>query len=143
MKHPPIATPAQALREVALQFPNAQEGIACEGTSLEKRTIKAKNKAFLFLGSANAMLKLRDSLAEANALAALEPTRYKVGAHGWVTITFGDAESLPMERIIHWIDESYHLIAQRASAKSEPSAGKAKSKKKIGPKKNKLRNAGP
>ena len=82
--------PAQALRISAMQYPEAQERIACEGTSLEKRTIKARSKAFLFLGAADAMLKLRESLAEATDLASQEPSRYKVGAHGWVTVTFGN-----------------------------------------------------
>ena len=59
----------QALRSLALRYPGAQEGIACNGNSLEKRTIKAGGKAFLFLGPRDAMLKLRDSLPEATRLA--------------------------------------------------------------------------
>lgn len=110
----------QTLRTAALQFPEAQEGIACAGTSLEKRTINARNKAFLFLGVADAMLKLRDSLAEANDLAAKEPGRYKVGAHGWVNIAFGEAQSLPVDVLVRWVEESYRLLAPKPLAAMLP-----------------------
>jgi hypothetical protein len=102
----------QALRRIALGYPEAQEGIACEGTPVEKRTIKARNKAFLFLGVDNAMVKLGESLAEATALATKERHHYKVGAHGWVTATFGD-EPPPPGLLERWIDESYRLLAPK------------------------------
>src|SRR5688572_15785556 len=96
MKRPMQASTdvSRALRSAALRFPEAEEGIACEGTALEKRTIKARNKAFLFLGATDAMLKLHDSVAEATKLASKQPDRYKVGAHGWVTVSFRNGESL-------------------------------------------------
>jgi hypothetical protein len=72
-----------------------------------------RKKAFLFLGAADAMMKLSDSLDEANELADAEPERYKAGAHGWVTVAFGDAETLPMDRLLKWLDESYRLLAPK------------------------------
>jgi hypothetical protein len=102
-----------ALRSAALGYPEVQEGLACAGTSAEKRTIKVKNKAFLFLGTADVMFKLRESLAEAAELAAKEPDRYKVGAHGWVTVTIGNGKSLSEKRVAKWIDESYRLLAPK------------------------------
>ena len=99
----------QALRNLALKYPGTEEGVACEGTSLEKRTIKAGGKAFLFLGPRDAMLKLRDSLPEATRLASKEPGRYKVGGSGWVTVTL--AEPVPLDVLKRWIDESYRLLA--------------------------------
>jgi hypothetical protein len=98
---------------LALRYPKAEEGIACAGTALEKRTVKARSKAFLFLGTADAMVKLGDSLAEAARLAATEPDRYKVGTHGWVTVTFGGEESPPLDLLERWIDESYRLLAPK------------------------------
>ena len=61
MKRPPHGgqAPTETLRRVALRYPEAEEGVACEGTAAEKRTIKARGKAFLFLGATGAMLKLR------------------------------------------------------------------------------------
>jgi hypothetical protein len=103
----------QALRRLALQYPEAQEGIACAGTPAEKSTVKVRNKAFLFLGPADMMVKLRDSVAEAAELAAKEPGRYKVGAPGWVTVKFGDGETPPLDLLAKWIDESYRLLAPK------------------------------
>src|SRR5262245_60560616 len=78
-----------SLREIAMSLSDTEEGIACAGTSLEKRTIKVGGKAFLFLGAKDAMFKLTASLAEATRLAKQFPATCKVGAHGWTTLTFG------------------------------------------------------
>lgn len=110
---PKDGQPADFLRQVAMQYPEAEEGLACAGTALEKRTIKVRKKAFLFLGTTNAMVKLGDSLTRAAELTTVEPNRFTVGAHGWVTITFGDAESLPFDLLVEWIDESYRLLAPK------------------------------
>src|SRR5687767_2956896 len=78
-----VSAPIRALRRAALRHPDVHEGISCEGTSLEKRTVKTHNKAFVFLGMADVMVKLKASLFEATRLAKTEPDRYKAGAHGW------------------------------------------------------------
>jgi predicted DNA-binding protein (MmcQ/YjbR family) len=106
----------RSLREAALKFPGTEEGVACEGTALEKRTVKVRGKAFLFLGPKDLMLKLVTSLDEVNAMAANEPARYKVGAHGWVTITHDDVATLPHAVIVNWIQESYRLAAPKKLA---------------------------
>lgn len=102
------------LLTAALSLPDTEEGIACAGTSLEKRTIKVHKKAFLFLSAKDAMLKLSDSLAAAEELAEAEPERYKVGAHAWTTIMFGDGKSLPSAQLVKWVQESYSLFAPKA-----------------------------
>ena len=99
-----------ALRTLALRYPGVEEGVACEGTKLEKRTLKVGKKAFLFLGPADAMLKLRSSVGEAARLAAKEPDRFKIGANGWATIRFG-GEVIPLALLKKWVDESYRLFA--------------------------------
>ena len=101
----------QKLLAAALALPGTEAGIACAGTSLEKRTIKVSKKAFLFLSAKDAMLKLSDSLAAAKQLAEAEPERYKVGAHGWITITFGDGKALVNAQLVSWVKESYGLFA--------------------------------
>lgn len=113
-------SPTQFLRDAALRYPEAQEGIACADTTAEKRTIKVRNKAFVFLGVADAMLKLHASLAEAAQLAAQKPDCFRVGAHGWVTVTFGNAEVLPVDRWVRWVDESYRLLAPKQLARLLP-----------------------
>ena len=118
-----------ALRDFALRYPEAEEGIACAGTAAEKRTVKARNKAFLFLGLTEAMLKLDDSLPEATALAAKHPTGCKVGAHGWVTVKLGD-DAVPLEVLEKWIDESYRLLAPKQLVGLLPAGNAAKPGKK-------------
>jgi hypothetical protein len=114
-----------ALRTLALRYPEAEEGVACEGTTLEKRTIKARTTVFVFLGAADMMVKLRASFGEATAIASAEPDRCKVGANGWVTVKFGDGWVAPAGMLARWIDESYRLLAHRdlvaALPASEPS----------------------
>jgi len=100
----------------ALRLPGAAEDIACAGTSLECRTITAGGKTFLFLPKTEIRLKLRDSLPEAEALAAAEPETYRVGAHGWVTIRLSIAEAAAdpaLDRLERWLVESFRLIAPR------------------------------
>ena len=107
-------TLAAALRAAALRYPETTEGVACEGTAIEKRTIKVRNKAFLFLGKGDVMLKLRDSAEEAAKLATEQPGRFKLGANGWATAKFSPEEPPPVELLTRWIDESYRLLAPKA-----------------------------
>ena len=58
-------------------------------------------------------LKLCQSQSEAMQLAANEPGRYKVGTHGWTTISFSDSEPPPIDLMKRWIDESYRAIADK------------------------------
>lgn len=117
MTEPALARPktaltpfGQTLRTWALRHPDVGEGVACEGTAIEKRTLKTNNKAFLFLGTADAMLKLRESVPEAKKLAARKPEQYRAGATGWVTTKFGVTEP-PVATMKKWIDESYRTVA--------------------------------
>ena len=102
-----------ALRRIALRYPEVEEGIACKGTALECATFKARTKAFLFVGQSEARVKLHESLTEAAALAAQEPGLYQVGGHGWVKVTF-DGKSFPLDVMERWIDESYRLLAPKS-----------------------------
>jgi hypothetical protein len=68
-----VNDPYSVLRSLALSCPKTKEGIACAGTALEKRTIKVRGKAFLFLGGKDATLKLADSLPQATQLARQQP----------------------------------------------------------------------
>ena len=104
----------QGLRVHAMRHPGVQEGVACEGTSVERRTVKVQGKAFLFLGVADLRLKLGGLLAEATALASKTPDRVKVGAHGRVTVIAGGDGIPPRDLLERWVDESYALATGEA-----------------------------
>ena len=109
-------TSAESLRKVALLLDDVSEGVACEGTALERRTVKIGTKAFVFIGANEAMLKLEDSLAEANDLAAKEPEHCRVGSGGWVKISIGKKESPTQDVVTRWLGESYRLASSAKAA---------------------------
>jgi hypothetical protein len=113
---PAAKGPMQALRKAALRYPGTEEGVACEGTPIESRTVKARNKAFLFLTFGHARLKLRESLPEAIKLAQKKPAQFQVGSGGWVKATFSADGSTPIDVLERWIGESYRLMAGPAVA---------------------------
>ena len=100
-----------ALRKFALRLQGVEEGVACEGTPLEARTIKVRRKAFLFLRAKEARLKLGASLKDAAKRASKEPDRYVVGANGWVLLRFDDATD-PLDVFTRWVAESHALFAK-------------------------------
>jgi hypothetical protein len=102
-----------ALRKIALGYPEAEEGIACRGTAVECATVMVGKKAFLFLGKKEFRLKLGDSLDEAAKLAAKHPDVYKVGAKGWTSIAVSGIQSAPKGLLERWIGESYRLLAPK------------------------------
>ena len=107
MARAPSASKAEieSLRRFAMGLPGAEESVACAGTVIEKRTVKAGGKAFLFLGSKDLMLKLGASLAEARKLAKSEP-----GKGGWVSIRFESGMPLPAARLRAWVAESHAIL---------------------------------
>jgi len=113
----------QALRTLALRYPEAEEGVACKGTALESVTVAARKKAFLFLRATEIRLKLGESLAEATKLAAKERERCKAGAGGWVVVTVKDGQSPPPGVLERWIDESYRLLAPKQLVAMLPERG--------------------
>lgn len=117
-----VQTTMEALNQFALQLPETDVGVACAGTALEARTVKRKNKAFLFLRATEARLKLSASLEEAVARASREPTRYTVGAHGWVLVQI-DGKSAPLDVLKRWVEESHCLVGgangKKAAANSK------------------------
>jgi hypothetical protein len=42
-----------------------------------------------------------------------EPTHYGLGRSGWVTATFGPRDSVPLDVLESWIDESYRAVAPK------------------------------
>src|SRR5262245_43774043 len=121
---PPASKHSLALREVALRHADVVEGVACEGTVIEKRTLKVDGKAFLFLGPGDAMLKLAESAAEAARLSQDEPGRYRIGSGGWTKITFGPDAPPDLAVLARWIAESYRQYAGADAATASKGAAR-------------------
>jgi hypothetical protein len=136
----------QAMRAMALRYPEAEEGIACKGTALECSAFKAQNKTFLFMGTAELTLNLQGSLPEADGLAAKEPSRYSAAPIGWVTVRFSPDGSPPLELLEKWIDESYRLLAPKRlvallPGEASPAGDSTKAAATKVPKKQKRKNS--
>jgi predicted DNA-binding protein (MmcQ/YjbR family) len=112
----------ETLLKFALKYPETERGIACEGTTAEKTTVKVGKKAFMFLRPKDLMIKLNTSIAEANSLALKEKGALKVGSNGWVTVMLDNKKLLPPSLLEKWIDESYRLIVLGDKSKTKEKA---------------------
>ena len=101
--------PVQVLGSIALKFAQVEKGVACAGTSAERATFKANKKAFLFLGTGDALVKLKESVPQARKVPGC-----KVGASGWTKVVWGPDGSPPVDLLERWIEESYRLMASAA-----------------------------
>lgn len=100
--------PWQVLRSAALAFPEAWEDFPWG-----EPVVKVAQKVFVFLGAhdveATCGVKLTDSLDHARSLAAVTPTGYGLGKHGWVSIRLDG--TIPVDVLLDWVDESYRAVA--------------------------------
>ena len=101
----------EALTAIALRLPDVQEHVDNKGTPEESREFKTKTKTFLVLGKTAFRLKLRESLDEAEKIAATSPDRYAIDADGWIQVTFDDKPP-PIPTLRHWIGESHRVCSQ-------------------------------
>src|SRR5262249_18432872 len=98
------------LRRVALSYPSTSEHFPWA-----HRTIKVRDKAFVFMASEGGQFsftaKLPDSRDGALMLAFVEPTGYGLGKGGWVTATFDKGQAPPVDMLTGWLDESFRAVA--------------------------------
>jgi predicted DNA-binding protein (MmcQ/YjbR family) len=108
----PIQAADAVLRDFALTFPQATEHFPWG-----ERAIKVKGKVFVFLsqhdGKFHVSLKLPVSGPFALTMPFAEPTGYGLGKSGWVTATFNPGDTIPVELLQEWIDESYRAVAPK------------------------------
>lgn len=106
--------PTEPMRIKASLYPGVDEGTACTQSSF-----KANKKGFLYIGEQGgrykAMFKLKDSMLEADDLAAQTPADYHVGKTGWVTARFTAEAPMPQQLWEKWLDESYELCFVKKS----------------------------
>ncbi|MEM7202255.1 MAG: MmcQ/YjbR family DNA-binding protein [Planctomycetota bacterium] len=106
---PRETAPMLALRKFANGLPEAEEGTSCVN-----RAFRARNKAYAYLGIKGdrykLMLKLVDSLAQAEALQDEDPDTWRVGKGGWTTVWLPLEERAPKGLLESWIEESYRAL---------------------------------
>jgi predicted DNA-binding protein (MmcQ/YjbR family) len=111
---PKKTSPAAALRAFALALPGAHEDFPWG-----ERVAKVGARVFVFLGKSaekdghSLAMKLPDSAADALDLPFAEPTGYGLGKAGWVTASFEPGDSIPLDLLTLWIEESYRAIAPK------------------------------
>lgn len=107
-----MSDPTEAIRLQASQYPNVDEGTSCTQSSF-----KTGGTAFLFIGEQGgrykAMFKLKNSKADALALAKKEPKNFQAGSGLWVTARFSTEDPLPKRLWRKWLDESYALSQKK------------------------------
>lgn len=107
------------LRAHALGFPETTEDFPWGHSAF-----KVRGKTFVFMGGDEGRLslsvKLPHSREFALALPYTEPTHYGLGKSGWVSAAFEQPEAVEMDRLRHWIAESYRAIAPKKLAALVP-----------------------
>ena len=108
--------PTNEICDKALTYNDVETGTSCNQTFFKAK--KAKTK-FLFIGPGakgigyKAMLKLDDSISQAQKLAIKEPDRYQSPAKaGWVTVRFTNENPIPKAIWEKWLDESYKITTK-------------------------------
>lgn len=86
--------------------------------------LKVKKKTFLFLNLEDDRLSLSTKLPVSRDFALVfdwtEPTGYGLGRAGWVSSAFGPGESIDLDLLERWINESYRAVAPKTLAARVP-----------------------
>lgn len=98
-----------------------------------ERVFKVKKKVFVFLGHASEVgerLGLSVKLPT-SAEAALEsgfgaPTGYGLGKSGWVSLGWEHGDTVPVEQVEAWIQESYDAIRKGPARSGRAARGAAR-----------------
>lgn len=115
----------KSLRAHALMHPGAWEDEPWEGDHV----VKVGKKIFVFLGGDGPDLsvgvKLPRSLLFARAQKFVTKMGYGMDKSGWVIARFSAGESVPVDLLRGWVDESYEAVAatalrKRGAARASP-----------------------
>jgi predicted DNA-binding protein (MmcQ/YjbR family) len=129
-------------------------GLGYPGTHLKSpwpghMDLAVKDKTFAYLSVEGEPFSISCKLPRSNAAALMlpftKPTEYGLGKSGWVTAAFAEGETLPIDMLKEWIDESYRaqapkkLVAAVGAARSDgeskpkPKTTAAKAKRRAAP----------
>ncbi len=112
--------PTEAMRKKAAALAGASEGQSCNQSSF-----KVAQASFFFVGPGakgqgfKAMFKLKDSIVQAQQLAARDPDRVQTGSTAWGTARFTAEEPMAKALWEKWLKESY-AISRTSGAKKKP-----------------------
>jgi predicted DNA-binding protein (MmcQ/YjbR family) len=113
----------ERLREFGLRYPGAHTKSPWPG----HLDLAVNDKTFAYLSIAGEppkiSCKLPRSADAALGLPFTTPTAYGLGKSGWVTATFPDDASVPVEMLEEWIDESYRAQAPKRLSAKAPAHG--------------------
>ncbi len=106
---------SEKLREFALSLPEAYEDFPWG-----ERVIKVNKKIFVFMGlveKTESKLRLGVKLLfcgeQALKQSFTEPSGYGLGKHGWVNAQISPDDTVELDLLMFWIEESYRAIAPK------------------------------
>src|SRR5436190_63139 len=101
------------LRDFGLAYPGAHLKSPWPG----HKDLAVKDKTFAYLSIEGEPFgiscKLPRSAPDALMLPFTKPTGYGLGKSGWVSASFADGDSIPVDMLKEWIDESYRSQAPK------------------------------
>ena len=105
----------EELRDFALTLPDAYEDHPWGGS-----VIKVNKKIFVSFGLPENLdrrlfvgVKLPRTGVYALDMPFVRPSGYGLGQHGWVNVELRPEDSLPVDLLIEWIEESYRAVAPK------------------------------
>jgi len=108
---------ADELRKLGLRYPGAHIKSPWPGHA----DLAVNDKTFAYLSASgepfSISCKLPQSHEVALGLPGAVPTAYGLGRSGWVSLTPGPKDDLPLEMFTAWIDESYRAQAPKKLVK--------------------------
>src|SRR5262249_45789303 len=119
----PLKHAESALRKLALSYPESREEFPWGHSAF-----KVKGKVFLFMNLENGVLSLSVKLPVSGQYALTlpfaSPTGYGLGKSGWVSARFEKKETVPLEMLSEWVEESFRAVApKRVLSAWEESSG--------------------
>ena len=121
-------------------------GLALPGAHLKSpwpghKDLAVNDKTFAYLSTEGEPFgiscKLPQSASVALMLPFCKPTAYGLGKSGWVSAQFAEGETLPVDMLKQWIDESYRAQAPKKLLKAldggaaAPAAKPRRKKKRV------------